>query len=180
MNTSTRNWVVSADQNSPELLLRDWEELPDSDETDFKWDILIHSLLNPYSCFFRPAPGRGLLSSEALVFVKEKGFVKLSEVRIGDFVKDKDSFTEVLGIYCDISGSSDSIWIWNSEEMLWVHPNEKDTYRKIRQSEKNGCQLVTSSGSFLADLVLVRDFTEVGWDRIHETYSFTLDKLNSI
>jgi predicted ATPase len=40
-----------------------------------------------------------------------------------------------------------------------------------------GRHLITESGTFQTEQGLVRDFTEVGYDRIHETYSFVADRL---
>lgn len=173
LNTSDRLWKVKGDLDSDELMLRDWEELPSSDSIDSDWETLISELLNsspihPSNSF----PGRGLLSQTTSVFVRDKGPTPLLNVCIGDFVKDNDEFVEVLGVYRDSSGPSNALWVFDSSTQQWIHPS------RTFVNEKDGMQLLTSSGCFTIDSgERVRDFSEVGLDRIHETYPFTQTKL---
>jgi hypothetical protein len=173
LNTSDRQWKVKGDLNSDELLLRDWEELPSSDSMDSEWEILISELLNgspihPSNSF----PGRGLLSKTSSVFVRGKGPTPLINVCLGDFIKDNDEFVEVLGVYKDSSGPSNALWILDPFTQKWIHPSSNFV------NQNDGMQLLTSSGCFTIDSgERVRDFSEVGLDRIHETYPFTQTKL---
>jgi hypothetical protein len=124
------------------------------------------------------SPGRGLLSPNTKVYDKQRGTVSISNIDIGDFVKDAyNTYTEVLGIYTDgsekvpRSGPNSSAWIWNSELELWDHPEEPQY-----ETDGLGCHLITKSGIFMIEgEKFVRDFTEIGADRIHETYSFVKD-----
>ena len=186
LNTTTRSWIVKGnDRDSKEYRLRDWEELSESQEADEAWEKLVFSMLNDKNTLLHfshfSSPGRGLLSSNTRIYEKTKGYKPISNINIGDFVKDSyNSFTEVLGVYVDSSemmprsGPNSAAWIWNSDLEIWAHSEEDPT----PSSELNniGYQLITKSGIFmLEDESFVRDFTEVGADRIHETYPFVKD-----
>jgi hypothetical protein len=197
LNTSQRVWCVkgSADTTA-EVLLRDWEELPIDMNLDLAWETLVYEMLNPLEAIknipltpTQQSPGRGLLGKDTYVWEKSKGAIKISEVEIGDFVKGESGrFTEVLGVYVDTSdfvgsaGANSSAWVFNPKSKQWEHP------KKTFEVESNvGYHFITKSGVFLiwySDQSakvgqLVRDFTEVGWDRIDQTYAFTLSALNT-
>lgn len=208
LNTTTRTWIVKTKEG--ELLLRDWEELPDDDTTDLDWELLIFEMLNRKT-IISPVdwsePGRGLFGPETLVEVKEKGLVPISEVRIGDYVRDSDRlsssklppftqgsglspFTQVAGIYSDTSsavprsGPNKSVWCWLEGKDIWrhplIHPLTPVSKESLIESSR-GYNLITTSGTFLLhNGLLVRDFTEVGWDRIDKTYSFTANLLQNV
>jgi hypothetical protein len=183
LNTSTRKWIVKGDPSDEAVLtLRDWEELEDDSHIDSDWERLISSMLNANSSvsyFPRISkPGRGLISSNTHVYKKEIGYLRICNIKVGDFVKDGyDHFTEVLGVYIDSSevvprsGPNSAAWVWNSDLGLWDHPEE--VLSPSYEYNFLGCHLITRSGIFmLEDERFVRDFTEVGADRIHETYPF--------
>lgn len=174
LNTSTHRWIVKGDV---ELTLLDWDEIPD--EYDVKWEQIVDSMLNPNcSTPLNSVPGRGLLGEHTYVLERSRGLIKITTVTIGDYIKDETSFTEVLGVYRDIvtpvprSGVNKAGWIFDTK---WVHPKHNNL-----EKEGNAYSLVTRSGVFSTDSGLVRDFTEVGADRIDKTYDFVLSLLASI
>jgi hypothetical protein len=155
------------------LLLRDWEELPDG--LDEAWEELVAKLLNGVG----GCAGRGLVGAGTFIHEKSRGIVPISEVRVGDIVQDwkEKPWTRVIGIYEDNSesqpgsGPNAAAWVFNGK---WRHPSYSDT--GIRG--KKGYHLVTESGTFvLSTGEWMRDFTEVGADRIAETYDFVLSQL---
>jgi hypothetical protein len=183
LNTSSRTWKAIGDQ---EILLRDWEELPDSEESDTHWEELIYEMLNRQAILSSQswtAPGRGLLGPDTILYVKDKGIIPIKNIQIGDYIKDNNhsepSYTKVLGTYVDSSekvphcGPNRSAWVWLEGKRVWRHPLET-----FPETCSTGYQLITESGTFLAASILMRDFTEVGSSRIHETYSHTLNTLN--
>ncbi len=196
LNTSSRVWRVKADPNSTEsLLIRDWEELPEQRHIDDNWEALIYELLNRQAIHNTSGfsePGRGLLGPNTPVCTQKKGVIPLREVVIGDFILDhNNSFTEVLGVYKDsselvpLSGPNPAVWSFYEGKRVWKHPYEKyplDDHNKHHpvMKQQDGFHLVTESGTFLADHLWVRDFTEVGHKRIHETYPFVLQRLNLV
>lgn len=178
LNTSSRTWEVKCDSNS--LTLRDWEELPDSDQIDFAWDSLVSAMLNESKPLpLRSAPGRGLLGPDTFLWTCLLGTnTPITQIKIGDYVRDGTGFTKVLGIYRDAevvpkSGPNSSIWYYMPIKRIWTHVGGKI---KCGPCHRGGYHLVTESGSFKIgfgkEKMLVRDFTEVGANRIHETYPF--------
>lgn len=181
LNTSSRIWEVRG-QGGAVLTLRDWEEIPDS--YDLLWEQKIHEMLNGKGGAVAPSPGRGVLGSKTKVYVEGKGLQEIRKVQIGDLVKDQgDDYTKVVGIYRDCSefvplaGAGPAIWVL--EDGKWTHKPGGPVV------SNDGWHLVTESGTFLigggseGGARVVRDFTEVGWNRIHETYSFVEFLLNS-
>lgn len=207
LNISDRCWTVKT--KTGEIVLRDWEELPEEDSESDDWEALIFELLNRQAIVSTAAwsaPGRGLFGGETKVHCCGRGIIPIRDVKVGDWIMDQHfpygltgednegipfttgqglqgiPFTQVLGVYRDTSelvpmdGPNSAVWCWLPEKNLWRHP--KVNLQQI--AKKEGYQLVTDSGTFkTADGIWARDFTEVGHDRIHETYSFTSWKLSS-
>ena len=175
LNTSTRNWIVQT--SNSELLLRDWEELPEGYD-DF-WENMICIMLNGKS--LKPPifskGGRGTIPLDTMVLEKDKGAISIYEVCIGDHIKDSsNTYTEVLGKYEDVECDVESLWYWNEKLDVWAHPIKNSSVHK------HGYHLITSSSTFFIYMIdgkiySIRDFTEVGTDRIHETYHLTLSLL---
>jgi hypothetical protein len=109
-------------------------------------------------------------------------------------IGDRKGLTRVIGIYKDTStdtpqsGPNESVWYYMPIKKQWNHPAVPRKTRELSQRE--GYQLVTESGTFMVGYplqsnsikhgrMLVRDFTEVGAARIHETYPFTQSVLNN-
>ena len=176
LNTSFRVWRVKANSGSThELLLRDWEELPEDPTVDAEWETLIAKLLG--QPLLQSAPGRGLLGEWATVWKEEEGPVQIRSIRVGDYVRDGDgSYTEVLAVYHDtsefvpISGPNASAWVWSGSQ--WIHPEEDK-----QVCAKDGWHLITQSGTFQAGTWIVRDFTEVGIHKLPLTSSFVMQRL---
>ena len=186
LNTSTRTWTVKGSAHTTEHLIRDWEELPDSPHIDFAWETLIDTLLNGDSEPLRVQPGRGLFGEDTVVWNKIKA-IDICDVVVGDYIKDKTGFTKVIGVYNDSelvprSGPNRSVWYWSPIKKRWIHPHIEECVPR-----GYGFHLITESGTFLVGFtrpgvreqskMLVRDFTEVGATRIHETYAFTAASL---
>jgi len=186
LNTSTRVWTVKGTEGDHDLL--DWEELPESDSNDLAWESLIYTILNEgtkdthkhlkaHKAHKHSSPGRGLFGEDTIVYTLDSEKA-ISKVVVGDYIRDKSGYTRVIGIYQDTSevvprsGPNAAVWSYSRG---WTHPNIADCLPKT----KRGYQLVTESGTFIvASNILVRDFTEVGADRIHETYPFTQSAIN--
>jgi hypothetical protein len=177
LNTSSRIWEVKCVDSDSSLTLRDWEELPESEQTDLAWESLVSNILNGSDkTLHTSSPGRGLLGPGTLIWAL-LGPTPITQIKIGDYVMDSTGFTKVLGIYKDIdsvpeSGPTHSVWYYMIHKRVWTHAIG------ICKSEPThtGYHLVTESGSFkigfASQRMLVRDFTEVGANRIHETYPF--------
>jgi hypothetical protein len=162
LNTSTRIWKVKGEDS--ELILRDWEEIPDDcDHGDFAWETLVSTILNGETVTpLRAAPGRGLMGPSTLLYTMLGTAIPISKVKMGVYI---DSSTPVYE-----SGPNESIWYYMTSKRIWTHPKVKGDLHSV------GYHLVTESGSFTIGFgtqrMIVRDFTEVGAKRIHETYPF--------
>jgi hypothetical protein len=196
LNTTSRTWEVKGGEGQDPFIIRDWEELPEEhEEIDFAWETLIYKLLNGKDADVKPlrqAAGRGLFGKGTYVWKDTLGTkIPIHQVCIGDMIGDGKGLTRVIGIYKDTSsdipqsGPNESVWYYMSIKKQWNHPA---LLRKTKEfSQREGYQLVTESGTFMIGYplhlkngrMLVRDFTEVGAARIHETYPFTQSVLNN-
>lgn len=197
LNTTSRTWEVKGDEEP--FIIRDWEELPEEhEEVDFAWETLIYKLLNGKDADVKPlrqGAGRGLFGKATYVWKDNIGTnIPIDQVRIGDMIGDGKGLTRVIGIYKDTSsdtpcsGPNESVWYYMPIKKQWNHPAV--SRKSIQEGKKEGYQLVTESGTFMVGYplhpnslkhgrMLVRDFTEVGAARIHETYPFTQSVLNN-
>ncbi len=182
LNTTTHNWTVRGEGGS--LLLRDWEELPLTQDIDDEWERMIYEMLNREALAFPTASsGRGLFGPETRVEVRDKGVVPIHTVKLGDWVRDKGGeWTEVLATYVDnatdtpLKGPNEAVWMWYDGKRVWRHP----WFSVENKKGMDGFHLITTSGTFLIENeFLVRDMTEIGIQRLAETYPFTLTSLNS-
>lgn len=183
LNTSTRTWIVKgAGAGADELVLRDWEELPEG--ADAAWEEIVYGMLNRGPALPRARHlGRGLCGPETMIWTEGKGRIPITQVSIGDRVQDGFlSMTKVLGVYHDNStkvarsGLSSPGWIWNFDERMWVHPYMHTEEPSFTQ----GYQLITQSGMFMIGYEdIIRDFTEVGASSIDQTYEYVLQLLAS-
>jgi len=170
LNTSTRQWTVVG--TKADHVLRDWEEI---DGNDADWEALIYSLLNK-GTLKHSSPGRGLFGKDTPIYTLDSE-KPISKVVIGDYVRDNVGYTRVIGVYKDTelvprSGPNKAVWSYSKG---WTHLKVEDCLPMT----KNAYQLLTESGTFIVDSnILVRDFTEVGADRIHETYAFVDSIIN--
>jgi hypothetical protein len=175
LNTSSHTWEVKGFAGGKSLILRDWEELPDG--YDAVWEGVIAKLLETVPDI--SSPGRGLLGAQTKVYVEGRGLIPVSKVELGDFVKDRgDRFTKVLAVYRDCS---ELLPAAGQNAAAWVRVGQGWQHRiSGRYTSNDGVHLITESGTFLIEGGLcVRDFTEVGIDRISETYDFVENLLAS-
>jgi hypothetical protein len=177
--TSSRMIIVKGDFGP--IKFADWEELPSTPEFAKAWDNIVESMIN-----FREADSKIVvkygpcLDESMKVCTFQREFINLMNVKRGDYILDDTKYTKVIGI-CkrEVGGGigergsriSDGNWILESDNK-WYHPVGDSDNLKWQ-----GLQLITESGKFrvyTADLknsYTVRDFTEVGYDRLAESYT---------
>ena len=163
------------------LRFRDWEEIPSGYDT--QWDTIINHLLNNENRFTRDdkVPKEyPLIAASCEVLHKTGERRPISSVTIGDLLYGEDGYTRVTGIYKGTPIGerelSDGVWLKNAKwEHLFSSSNTK--------TKETGYHLTTDSGTFWVDAKdfsgFVRDFTEVGIDKIHLTYPFVERVLES-
>jgi len=185
LNTSQR--IIPVLGSTGPVQFRDWEEIEEEDEEGQRgWDTLIRSMLGMDQEATEPREHQDTfcLMSPAIHVRRQDGLcIRLEEVRIGDLVEDeKGVFTRVLGLVeGQVQGSSvASNRLWMSacirkSGSKWT----RGTTLRSGSDTQVGRHLITESGTFQTELGLFRDFTEVGYDRIQETYPFVADRLSA-
>lgn len=169
---------------------RDWEEMDQTDQTSQReWTQLIHSMLNPnQSPLENPPPCETPFLSPYTQIYTSEGYVPLANIEIGDRILDGfDHFTRVLGVVTGhVEGRvQEKEWntaIYEKQGEEWVlQPSTltPSTWKTI------GYHLITESGIVAYydtkhnTSRIIRDFTEVGHNRIQDTYSFIANRLRS-
>lgn len=175
--TSTREIPVRGADNVC-VRFADWEELPSSKEAAIKWDALVNKMLNGVDGTSKVPNNPPCIEHSVLVYKHQGGLIPISEVVTGDWVQDKTGWSQVIGICkrythggIGYQGAriTDGLWIYDAHTTTWKHPE-----RSIVKGGWIGHQLITTSGSFMIHLnnepLLVRDFTEVGYRNLEESY----------
>ena len=150
---------------------RDWEELPSG--YDAEWEMIIHHLLNKEIKKTEKAPSDYPMIGASCEILHGTGEKRpISSVKIGDLIFGDSGATRVTGIYKGTLVPEDSFTdgVWIKKEK-WEHLEPSG-----RGSLKPGYHLTTESGTFWVDTKefsgFVRDFTEVGVERLSLTYPF--------
>lgn len=153
----------------------DWEELPSTEKALKEWDSIVQLILNKYTEESPVPKSAPCLDKAILVYKYQAGFTPLYSIKVGDWILDSYKWTKVLGICKRRVQTSigpygyritDGLWI---EGVKWEHPSGE-----INEGAWDGYQLITSSGTFTMynnqKKYLVRDFTEVGTERLAESF----------
>lgn len=158
----------------------DWEEIPDTDENAKLWDRIVTDLLGQ-APNAKPPMNAPVLSGRLYVKKFQSGWVPVSTIQQGDWIMGEKRWTKVLGVCIRQSAGgigekdsriTDGVWIKAMNSMKeWYHSSEASD-----QQSWVGYHLLTDEGIFQirglsSGDVLVRDFTEVGWWRLPETYT---------
>ena len=197
LNTTThRIPIVGSD--STIHTFSDWEELSQGDEESLlKWNRFVFETLNPGETWNPPV--NEVLQSEAVLHPTASvdtpnGPLFILNIRPGDTVFDElGNPTRVTGIvrmdrsevksFISFSFSHASSGVWmkipeSDDSKLWEQRYISAT--EHYDDETVWGSLITESGSFrLFGGQCIRDFTDVGADKIEETYSWVLDALSS-
>jgi hypothetical protein len=175
LTTSTRTWIVNG-----ELLLRDWNDIPDTIEANERMEQYVWGKLNQYNIdeVEEVQTGLSLLPKHTHLFHKYEGYISIDKIKIHDMVFDGEFFTEVVGIFegrCPgkKAGSLDAAWILNQTTNRWVHPILKCDI------PDHGYNIITRSGKYSVNGDIRRDLTEIGCDRLYETRRLVLSLLNN-
>ena len=192
-NTTSNNIPVHG--NTSTVLYRDWEELGNDDKNgQFLWNYLILSELNRFKDYDKWKKAIKYDCEVALmgkrVKVKTKrGWKYISEIPFqGGTVLNRHGKSQgVRGVvYGEVEKAVYGTETWHTElyeehDSVWV----KGDSTVISGAENIiGMSLITDDGEFIIwdDVtkkeVMVRDFTEVGYQAIHETYPFIAARLS--
>jgi len=177
--TTSHRIIPAVGHSSETIRFRDWEEIDEEDvEGQQGWDLLIQSMLGMNTTggsaktFYLMSPAMRVRSSHGHT-------LRLDEVSIGDFIECEGGLTRILGIVKgQIQGTPQEEY-WTSACIQQVNGKWTRVSTGMLPSKNTelGHHLITESGTFLTNQGLFRDFTEIGYDRIQETYPFVADRL---
>jgi len=189
LRTTSREIFIRSPSTYEVVLFKDWEEIPQGDTNlDADWDILVQQILGNSMIQETPSSTDPLFSPACFV-AKDSRIVPISTVQIGDLLgmNLKGDKTRVLGIYTGKvlidqvfeheKWHTDGVW-WKRDGN-WLHTPTRDSTKKV---VGHGVHLITDSGVFWVHAGthsgIVRDFTEVGSDKIVEATEMILTCLN--
>jgi hypothetical protein len=191
LRTTSRE-IFAKNLNGDIILFKDWEEIPEGDErTDSEWDILVQHLLGNTTINTTPSTTDPLFSPATFV-IKDMRLVPLHTIQIGDLIglNSKGDPTRVMGIYrgnvlmnpfyIKEKWHTDGVW-WKHDEN-WLRTPEPTPLIKVDKVLVHGLHLITESGTFWVHSGThsgtVRDFTEVGSDKLMEATEILLKILS--
>uniref|UniRef100_A0A6C0APE9 Vint domain-containing protein n=1 Tax=viral metagenome TaxID=1070528 RepID=A0A6C0APE9_9ZZZZ len=162
------------------LRFLDWDEIPDSKVAEKAWELVADGILNGKRNNISMVPTSAPCLDPCLkVFINQGGWRCLREVKVGDWIRDEYGWTRVTGICERIVHTAigkednritDGVWFLNYDGS-WTHARGL-----IQDVTWKGLQLITESGTFRIQLNssmehIVRDFTDVGSDKILESHA---------
>lgn len=188
-NTTSHNIPVFSPELSKAIIFRDWEEIADDDEKgQYIWNYLILKKLNNLSNYSKWKNGLHISANIPIMgntkVKTNNGFIDISELQICDKVMDRNNNEQtILGIVKGvIEGNGDERWNTGLYEFVdgsWI--KGKSTVLFGTKSIE-GRTLITETGEFIIwddKEKLVRDFTDIGYQSIHETYPFVASRLRT-
>jgi hypothetical protein len=196
-NTTSNTIPIQTDDDDV-VMFRDWEEIGNDDENaQYMWNYIIGNILHYHTEYtgwkstLKPYCEDALLGKSIRVKTSN-GFVPISELAkpFGKVLDRYGNEQDILGIvYGEVENASNSMEekedIWHTE----LYVADMDNWVKSKNtvprgtSVLEGMTLITQSGEFTIwdeieqKEVVIRDFTEVGYDVIHETYPFVEARL---
>lgn len=199
-NTTTHNIPVFTDSKSEIIHFRDWEEIADDDQKgQYEWNYIVLKMLNKLSNYESWKDSLTLTTTIPLISSNTKikydcGFIELEKLTIGinSILDSKGERQMVLGV---VKGEVENVdleriekeGIWNTELFEKVDDVWIKSKSKLMHGNDNitGMTIITESGEFIIwdekeqRERVVRDFTEVGYKTIYETYPFVASRLRT-
>jgi hypothetical protein len=188
LNTSDR-LIPIVNQSGVTVLFRDWEEIAEDDEVgQTGWNRMVASMIGS----MRPESkdeDTFCLMDPRIHIPTPNGRKTLDSIMIGDEIElSYNSNTKVLGIVEGLAkGNSRANWFSGCIEKIFSPTGP--IHRRITTLTEStdlirGKHLITDSGILVVyasgSVHHLRDFTEVGIDRIHETYPFVARRLAAV
>jgi hypothetical protein len=186
---TTDNVIPVCTPSGSTVAFRDWEELGNTDANgQYIWNYIVSVMLNKGTDYHQWKDNlRGhcedaLASMDVPVHV-EGGWMPIGDIELGQTILDRHGAPQrVLGIieesvYGPV-GTWHTEWYEDCEGMWLVRATAG---RRGDHVEQRGRALITETGEVVVwydeAARVIRDFTEVGADRIHETYGFLAARL---
>jgi hypothetical protein len=195
-NTTSNNIPVLSNTESV-IWFRDWEEIKNDDEKgQYMWNYLISKILHS-STNYKGWKSNLTAHCETAIVGKRvrvktiKGWIPIAELSkpFGKVVDRNGNEQDILGIiYGEVENAKETNHMWNTELYVW----ENGIWIKSKNTVQHGTDvidgmtLITENGEFIIWDELeqrekcIRDFTEVGYQTIHETYPFVEARLRTM
>ena len=175
LNTTSRRIPVIGDTGRMDLL--DYEEIPENCAVLEKWKEHVFETLNPGKALRNENPDNVEAGIESMLEVRLKDGrrIPICAIVCGDEIERPGGYTIVCGkVEIELedetlyNGLSAGVWMfdtagWKSAESVGWLPERIYGKQKLYH-------LFTESGDFIVGNWIVRDFSEVGLDRLSETY----------
>jgi hypothetical protein len=195
-NTTSNCIPIQSPITNTTFLFRDWEEIGNDDHKgQYRWNYMISNMLN-----------RGLadkawkhnlkMDCEVALVGKQvrvktiDGWVPISLLAtpFGKVMDRTGKEQDILGIvHGEVEGAKQENETWHTEHYedhdgIWIKGTST-----VRQGTQHlqGMALITETGEYIVwdpseqNEKIVRDFTEIGYDSIHETYPFVEARLRT-
>ena len=164
------------DKNGQVVRFADWEELPDTPSAAKEWDCIVQQILNKRIENTRVPKSAPCIERTVLVYKHQAGLTPIGLVQVGDWIYDSNTWVQVTGrcerevdTYIGNLGSRITDGIWILDNGTWKHSTQVS-----KKGSWKGVQLITTSGTFTIHLygsrTHIRDFTEVGTERLAESF----------
>ena len=188
LNTSHR-LIPVVNQANETILFRDWEEIAEEDEIGQNgWNRMVASMIGSMRSDATDQDTFCLMDPR-IRLPTLNGLKTLDSIQIGDEIElSYNRSTRVLGIVeGQVTGTGQSEWLSGCIEKIYSPTGLE--HRRITTLTKStdvlrGKHLITDSGLLVVHISgsvrYLRDFTEVGIDRIHETYPFVAKRLAAV
>jgi hypothetical protein len=188
-NTTSNNLPMIS-SNGSTILFRDWEELSyDDPKGQYIWNYIVSKMLHSNTSStkytewknnIRPHCEDALMGRNVRVKTS-KGWIPISEIEFGQVLDRNEKSQDVLGCIKEhVYHAEDKDGLWNTER----YEEDQGVWKKSTNGVPTGSSiidgyaLITESGEYIVwDDVeqkekIIRDFTEVGYQDIHNTYAF--------
>lgn len=192
LNTSTH--IIPVMSISGVLNFKDWEEFDDDDiQSQYEWNYNVLKMLNNSTCYtvwqkglklFRLASSMPLMDGNSTVCLENGIHVPIKTIKIGDRIYDsQQTATTVIGCVYGIYRQNNTLLY----QIPLICKDKSGNWKIIHLTDFTndiyGYTLITESGCFNVKLdnidheLCIRDFTEVGYNNIHNLYPFIADRL---
>jgi hypothetical protein len=190
-NTTSNNIPLRASDDSI-VLFRDWEEIAnDDDNGQYIWNYMVSSILNkdtPYHLWESNLRSycENALVSKGVEVKTARGFVPMKDIQLSDPILDEKGEEQVVRgiIEGEMEGNSTgNEWVgelYVLKDRVWIR---QSSTLSSGDRQQRGYSLMTEKGTIVIrhpvskEECVIRDFTEVGYQMIHETYSFVETRL---
>ena len=188
LNTSNR-LIPVVNQEGATILFRDWEEIAEDDEEGQRgWNQMVASMIGSMRSNSTEQDTFCLMDPR-IHLPTPNGRKPLDSIQIGDQIElSYNRSTRVIGIVEGlVIGQATLDWLSGCIEKKYTPTgliHRRLTTTAVSTDLIKGKHLITDTGLLVAyvngSVLHLRDFTEVGIDRIHETYPFVAERLASI